>query len=496
MGAIVNHAALTAAMTRLLSYGVALRMDGASLGAHQEQINTNDARISELLEESEQIIAAARGESRDLLEEDKKRLAQIQEDVDGLESDNKFLERQIDQVERKLASQRSSGRQTRPAPTDGELDTDDNAGAAPAPANASGARDSHRSTGRAEPSIRRSAPGMWGWDTRGQFLNAVMSAKTTGRVDERLQRRAGVNVESGEQGAFAVPPDFANSLMTKILQESLIMSRCDQQFVSGNRYVTPIDEDAPWNTASGIRVEWLGERQKMNGSQPNIGEFACDLQKLGAFVELSNESLEDTVLLESLVTTKAPEKIREEIERVIIAGDGVKKPMGILNSAARVIVPKVSGQTADTFVFDNLSQMWSRFFAQKRGPAIFIATQDLESEFDKLEFPGDKSPIYLTQNDVANRPHDTLRGKPLLFSESMNPLGDEGDIMFADFRQYVLVMKRGGVRQDYSMHILFDQDATAFRFIFRIGGAPWWSKPVTSRTGVTRSCFTTVATRA
>lgn len=477
---------LSVAAAALAAEGVSMRMEISTAAAHQSQIDQNDRRIAELLEETESILAAARGEERDLTDEERKRTAAIQTDVETLEADNKVLQRQIDQINRKNQTTQPSARKSRPEPTDGELENDD----APAPQ-----AGQQRSAGRLPASPRRTAAGMWGWDTQGQFLHGVMSAKVSGNIDDRLKRKMGVNTEVGEQGAFAVPPDMANSLMTKVIQESLIISRCDQQFVSGNRYVTPIDEDEPWNNASGIRVEWLGERQKPTGSQPNIGEFAVDLNKLGAFVEVSNESLEDSTLLESLITTKAPEKIREEIERVIIAGNGVKKPNGILNSAARVTVDEEGSQAADTILLENINNMWTRAYAKTRGSSIFISTQDAEAQLLKMKH-ADDSPAYVPQNDLANRPHDSLLGKPLLWSEAMNQLGDEGDIMLADFKQYVLVMKRTGIRQDFSMHLLFDQDASAFRFIFRIGGSPWWSKPVTARTGTTRSCFTTIAERA
>lgn len=482
-GAILK---LNVASAALMALGVRLRMEISTAAAHQSQIDLNDRRIAELLEETESILAAARGEERDLTDEERKKTAEIQTDIDTLEADNKVLQRQIDQINRKNQSTEPAARKTRPEPTDGEIDDDE-----PAPAKT---RQSNPVV-RSPAAPRRTAAGMWGWDTQGQFLHGVMSAKTTGSIDDRLKRKMGVNTEVGEQGAFAVPPDMANSLMTKVTQESLIISRCDQQFVSGNRYVTPIDEDEPWNNASGIRVEWLGERQKPSGSQPNIGEFAVDLNKLGALVEVSNESLEDSTLLESLITTKAPEKIREEVERVIIAGDGAKKPLGILNSPARVTIDKESGQTADTIVLENVDNLWTRAYAKTRGSSIFLSTQDAEEQLRKMKY-ADNSPAYVPQNDMANRPHDSLLGKPLTWSESMNQLGDEGDIMLADFRQYVLVMKRTGIRQDFSMHLLFDQDASVFRFIFRIGGSPWWSKPVTARTGTTRSCFTTIAERA
>ena len=43
--------------------------------------------------------------------------------------------------------------------------------------------------------------------------------------------------------------------------------------------------------------------------------------------------------------------------------------------------------------------------------------------------------------------------------------------------------KGGGVRSDVSIHLWFDYDVTAFRFVLRIGGRPWWNGPANPATG-------------
>ena len=48
-----------------------------------------------------------------------------------------------------------------------------------------------------------------------------------------------------------------------------------------------------------------------------------------------------------------------------------------------------------------------------------------------------------------------------------------------------------------AIHLWFDQGMTAFRFIIRIAGQPWWSKVTTSNNGTfTQSPFVTLAARA
>jgi HK97 family phage major capsid protein len=64
-----------------------------------------------------------------------------------------------------------------------------------------------------------------------------------------------------------------------------------------------------------------------------------------------------------------------------------------------------------------------------------------------------------------------------------------------DLSQYMSVVKAGGIRQDVSIHLFFDYDITAFRFVLRVGGQPWWNAPITRQNGLSRSPFVTLAAR-
>jgi HK97 family phage major capsid protein len=87
-------------------------------------------------------------------------------------------------------------------------------------------------------------------------------------------------------------------------------------------------------------------------------------------------------------------------------------------------------------------------------------------------------------------------GRPVISTEAAAALGDAGDISFVDFSQYMSVIKSGGIRQDVSIHLFFDYDITAFRFVLRVGGQPWWNTAITRLNGLSRSPFVTLGARA
>jgi len=68
----------------------------------------------------------------------------------------------------------------------------------------------------------------------------------------------------------------------------------------------------------------------------------------------------------SYVLTKAPEVMFWKVNDAILNGDGVGKPLGILNAGCTVTVSKESSQAADTVKAQNIAKMWSRMPANWR----------------------------------------------------------------------------------------------------------------------------------
>jgi HK97 family phage major capsid protein len=117
-----------------------------------------------------------------------------------------------------------------------------------------------------------------------------------------------------------------------------------------------------------------------------------------------------------------------------------------------------------------------------------------------LAFPnlgsGTVVPVYLPSGGLSATPYATLLGRPVVPSEVAQQLGYEGDLILVDFSQYLTVAKAGGLRSDISIHLWFDYDVTAFRFIMRLGGQCWWTSPIKRAHGTnTLSCCVTLADR-
>jgi HK97 family phage major capsid protein len=184
-------------------------------------------------------------------------------------------------------------------------------------------------------------------------------------------------------------------------------------------------------------------------------------------------------------------------EDAIFRGDGAGKPLGFLNSPAKVSVAKESGQASKTIVYENVVKMWSRMWARSRANAVWFINQDVEPQlYTMSQVIGTAGvPVYLPANGISGQPYGTLFGRPVIAVEYADTVGNEGDISFVDLSQFVLADK-GGVQAASSMHVNFLQDEMVFRITYRVDGQPIWHSALTPYKGAnTLSPFITLAAR-
>lgn len=351
---------------------------------------------------------------------------------------------------------------------------------------------------------RAAAPGRSGFASAGEFLNAVVLSSAQGATqDPRLMFNAAPSTFGSEgvgaDGGFAVPPDFRAAIMQKVMGEDSLLSLTDQQTSSSNSITFPADETTPWQSSGGIQAYWESEGGLKTQSKPLLGEKTVKLNKVIALVPLTDELLEDSAAMAGYVNKKAPEKINFKVNDAIINGTGVGMPLGILNSPGTVVVAKESGQAADTVVFNNIMKLWTAVTPAARRNARWLLNADVEPQLMTMQFPGTGTavPGYLPPGGLSAAPYGTLMGRPIVYSEAMPALGDQGDIVFGDLSNYLTAVKAGGIRSDVSIHVWFDYDITAFRFVLRVGGQPWWNAPIAPfQVGSsTRGFFSTLAAR-
>jgi HK97 family phage major capsid protein len=462
-------------------------------------ISDLQTRLQELHDNALAIRATAEGEKRDLTSEEVKELDAIFSEFDMVTGQIERFAR-LEQNHRVL--QTPGQRRTEPDnPADRfEEDPDGVQARSPAPVNPD--RPAPRNARVTEVPIsdryRGNDKGTWGWKAMGDFAQAVRRASVPGgHVDPRLDVRGQPSSYGSEgvdaDGGFAVPPDFRTAIREKMMGVESLLPRTDQMVTATNSVTVPVDETTVWDTSSpqvGIQAYWTAEAGQKATSKPALQQVQVSLYKLAVLIPMTDELLEDVPAMDTYLRRKAPEKIGYMVNEAIINGTGIGQPVGITSTYnnALVVVASESGQAADTVRYGNLLDMYVRMPGPMRSNAVWVINQAVEPHLYRMVFdPSVASsvqwPVYMPPGGASASPFGTLLGRPVIVHQGSPAIGDAGDILFVDFSQYLSVTKGGGVRTDVSIHLWFDYDITAYRFVLRIGGRPWWNSAASPATG-------------
>lgn len=431
-------------------------------------------RLQELADEAIVIQNVADEERRELSAEEVKKLDDLAAESEKVEREIKARMRTADIAARAAAMREPAGRQVMPDDLEIEPVRNGNGGRGPE-AEAPRPYGTIRGGGHA-------AAGTFGFRSIGEW--AICAHRhNNGQLDKRILNAPTTFGSEGQasDGGFALPPDFRATIMKMVTGEDSLLSRCDQQTTSSNSITLPQDNTTPWQTSGGVIADWGGEGGSLNQSKPQLGQLECKTNKLRVMVPLTDELLTDVPSMTSWLNSKVPDKFTSAINEAIVNGSGVGRPQGIMNSPAKVTQAAVSGQGANTVTYANVTAMWARMYARLRNDAVWLINQDVEPQLQALVVPGASPayPAYLPPGGLSQSPYSQLFGRPIIPIEACQTLGTEGDIILTSLSQYLAVMKSEGMRTDVSIHLYFDTDTTAFRFIMRIGGQSYWNAPIT-----------------
>lgn len=348
-----------------------------------------------------------------------------------------------------------------------------------------------------------------GFDNLGEFAACVKAFQERklidGRISAIVERKAPTGQSEGidSEGGVLVPPEYVDRVLEKIRSPQDLLFRTESLSIRGNSIRLPIEKERSRATGSrggGVRGYWVEEGAQITDSKAQFEYVQLRPKKLAALIYATEELMEDSAMaLDAYLTRKASSEISFLVNDALVNGTGAGMPLGILNSPCKVAVAKESGQNADTIVAENVLKIWSRMYAPCRRNAVWMINQECEPQLMAMSISVGSGgiPVYMPANGLTERPYGLLLGRPVLPTEWNAALGDEGDIILADWSQYLSVTK-GQLKVAMSIHLRFDYDEMAWRFTFRIDGQPWWPTALTPYKGNannTLSPFVTLAER-
>jgi HK97 family phage major capsid protein len=330
-------------------------------------------------------------------------------------------------------------------------------------------------------SIKGAFPNMEPEKTESRFKNFGDFTKLVKSKDMSIKDLA---EGAGNTGGYLVPEQFSNEILKINLENSVVRN-------NGARVLTlnsptfripalDMSSNASGSLYGGASAYWGKENTSITESQPTFDDVKLEVAKLTAYVEDSNEMEADAITnMSSLLTSMYGEVLAFEEDYAFLNGDGVNKPLGILNAPALITV---SRSTASQVHPADIVGMIARF----RGSldrAVFVVNQSVLPQIFQLADPNGN---YIwhpgMSGSIAGKAMGTIYGIPFIVTEKAPALGTTGDFGLYDFGHY-LIGDLGGLRTDYSQHYKFQTDQMAYRCIKRVDGQPWLKSAITPRNG-------------
>ncbi len=304
-----------------------------------------------------------------------------------------------------------------------------------------------------------------------------------------------------DNGGFLIPPEFSNQILEVEVENNDFFKRATSIPMSSNSITVPYVDG--FDQSSGVifgnvLALWAKELDALTGKNPKFGTITLTLNKLTGLAYASSEMIEDSPQsIAGMLTRMFGTAMGYATDKALYAGTGAGQPLGILNAAAKVEVPKEGGQPALTIVPANIVKMFSRAWGRMSDfvwvanknviPQLYLMTVDVGTGGTVAWMPG---------NSMAGSPHQTLMGIPLIFSDHAKSLGTAGDIALVNWKHYLVGEKTGrGLQSAVSIHLKFDFDQSVFKITKRLDGQPWWKTVRTPENGATLAPVVTLAAR-
>lgn len=339
-----------------------------------------------------------------------------------------------------------------------------------------------------------------GFKSLGEFASCVAQGQTNPKLMDYC-KSTGMNIAINADGGFLIPPEFSTALLTAMAQAGTLAPKCLNFPVNNNLalpYVNITTQATSWT--GGMLVYKPAEGVAKTASLPQFAKAELHLHKMTGVVYATDELLSDSpAALETFLNTMASTEFALTKDEDIVNGSGAGEALGLMNAPCLVSVAKETGQAADTILTENVLKMFSRLSNPSRSKSVWLIAADAMPQIATLSIAVGTggAPVFLA--DLTNPVGATLLGRPIIWSPHNQTIGDKGDIILADFSQYVTITKAGaaGMETATSIHLKFLEDETIFRFVVRFDGQPWWASAITPKHGSnTVSPFITLDERA
>jgi len=409
--------------------------------------------VQALAGEAQALLDTARNEQRDLTAEESERFAKITGDLASLRAAN---ERQKTLDSQRAYWEGSTGHTPITLP-DGPGE-------------------------KQEPKPEKQYRNFGEWFAGLQRREGAAMSMTEYRGGNTEQRADNLVMGTGSLGGYLVPEQFRNEIMMVSGEAAIVRPRA-QVIPAGSPPDAPITMPAfvqgSDGVYGGVAGQWIGEAGSKPQTDVAFSQISLEPKEYAAYMRLSDKLLRNSSAMGAFVTNAMRNKIAAEQDYQFLRGDGIGKPLGVLNAAGK---KNVARNTSSDVKYEDILGMMSVLLPGSLAGAVWVANITTMPKIAELE-DGAGNNIFINGDATKSLPA-TLAGVPLLWNGKMPTLGNEGDLCLVDF-SYYLIKDGSGPFVASSEHVHFTTNETVIKAFVNVDGQPWVTSALTLEDGST-----------
>lgn len=212
-----------------------------------------------------------------------------------------------------------------------------------------------------------------------------------------------------------------------------------------------------------VACEWTDEGDDKPETEPSFEQLSISTHELSARTELSWTLLSrNAINLEDVLRNEFRSAIMHKLDHAVIRGNGTGKPLGILSETD---VAHVKRAVANQVGYDDLVDLEHAIAPQFRSNAMWTIADSAVGYLKKLKDTQGR-PLWLP--GIAGVAPATILGYPYVPTQRLK-LGQEGDVIFGDPRQYICPIEQEIVIAK-SEHRKIEKGVTVYVVYMLVGG--------------------------
>jgi HK97 family phage major capsid protein len=301
-----------------------------------------------------------------------------------------------------------------------------------------------------------------------------------------VRTKAALAESSGTAGGYVVPPEFYEQLMELVAEDAVMRRGAFVQPMAGATLLFPYLDVTTVQSAGtspffgGVLMQWTEEAQNRTETEPQFKQMELKAHELSGYAVSSNVLLQDAAFgLERFLMRLFSQAIAWYEDYAFLQGNGVGKPLGVLNAKAAISVTR---NTGNSFKYVDAATMMSRLLPSSQRKAFWAMHPYVLAQLVQLADAANRVVWVPSIGGAQDRIPGTLFGLPVRFTEKLPALGTKGDVMLIDPSLYV-IGDRMQIEIAASEHVNFLKNQMTWRVVERVDGQPWLDNAITLQDG-------------